>query len=302
MAKLKKIRLINYCGYRDFELDLTDGNDVKRFAIFYGPNGSFKSTFLGAVDLLINPMRFTKKKNTLTFRKLKYHKDYSSGLETLYSDVNDLLMEGIFLVDGKEKKVVLEDNIKGQIFAGRIVDEGACEISGVRENELLPGDQGSIFIDADSRNMMHKFQIIADLEEQFCDFASSVYGFDCYFPKSSKVIDHGLEFYIDFVIVKPPNNRNPEETRVHYKRFSDGEKKIATLISSLFKRGYKGSPDRENKDIICVDNVAMHVYWKRHMVLLKKMEEYFPEKQFILTTHSPIIIKNTEKKYLINME
>ena len=30
MIKLKKIHLVNYCGYRDFELDLTDGDDVRK--------------------------------------------------------------------------------------------------------------------------------------------------------------------------------------------------------------------------------------------------------------------------------
>jgi len=302
MIKLKRIRLKNYCGYRDFELDLTDGDSIKTWAMFYGPNGTFKSTFLRAVDLLTSPTRFTRKKNILTFRKLKYHKDYASGSETMYSDVNDLSMEAIFIVDGQEKKVVLEDNIKGIIYAGRTVDEKKEEISGVKVNELDFKDEGMIFIDADSRSMMVKFQIIADLEQKFCDFARAVYGYECYCPKTSVVIDHGIEFYTDFVIIKPPNKYNREETKVHYKRFSDGEKKIATLISSLFKRGHKDSPDKENKDIIAVDNVCMHVYYLRHMKLIEKMEEYFPDKQFIATTHSPIIIRELDKKYLINME
>jgi len=296
MAKLKKIKLINYCGYRNFELDLSEGDGVRRWAMFYGPNGTFKSTFLRAVDLLSRPMAFTKKKNILTFRKLKYHHDYISGTETMYEDVNDLKMEGIFLVDGEEKRVILEDNIKGVIFAGRQVNEENGEISGVRLNELEFKDQGAIFIDADCRNMMTKFQIIKELQEQFCDFSRSVYGLNCYCPKGAEDIDRGIIYKTDFVIEKKNG------TKVHYKRFSDGEKKIATLISSLFKRAYKDSPDRENKEILIIDNIEMHIYWKRHMDLIKKMEEYFPEKQIIATTHSPIIIKEMDKKYLIDME
>lgn len=302
MVKLKKIKLKNYCGYRDFELDLTDGDNVKMWAMFFGPNGSFKSTFINALDLLASPSRFTQKKNMLTFRRLKYHKDYASGSEAMYTEMNDLKMEAIFSCDEKEKKVILEDNIKGVIYAGRQVDETKGEISGIRLNDLQMDEQGVILIDADSRNMMNKFQIIAELQGPFCDFAKAVYGFDCYCPSKSIAYDSGIKFMMDFVIVKPPTSYNPEETRVHYKRFSDGEKKIATLISSLFKRGYKDSPNKENKDIICVDNITMHIYYLRHMDLIKKMEEYFPEKQIIATTHSPIIIENMEKKYLINME
>ena len=296
MIKLKKIKLKNYCGYKDFELDLTDGDGVKKWLMLFGPNGTFKSTLLRAVELLANPSFFTKKKNIMTFRKLKHHHDYHAGSEPTYTDINDLIMDGIFLVDGEEKRVILEDNIKGVIYAGRTVDKDNGEISGIKLNELSLSEQGIIFIDADNRNMMNKFQIIADLEEQFCDFSKSVYGLNCYCPSEAVVYDHGIKYKTDFIIEKKGG------IKVHYKRFSDGEKKIATLVSSLFKRAYKDSPDKENKGIVAVDNIALHIYWKRHMTLIRKMEEYFPDKQFIATTHSPVIIDNMEKKYLLNME
>jgi predicted ATP-binding protein involved in virulence len=295
MIKLKNIKLINYCGFKNFELDLTEGKDVKKWTMLYGPNGSFKSSFLTAVSLLSYPMVFTKKKNILTFRKMKYHHDYSSGLETLYAKVNDLKMEALFKSKQKEKRVILEDNIQGVISSGRQVDEDEGEISGIRLNELSIKEQGNLFIDADSRNMMQKFQIIVSLQNEFCDFASSVFGFDCYCPEKAKSMDHGIEYCTDFVIQK-------NDTKVHYKRFSDGEKKLATLISTLFKRAYKNSPDKENKKIAIIDNIEQHIYWKRHMTLIEKMEEYFPDLQFIATTHSPIIINEMDKKYLVDME
>lgn len=296
MIKLKSIKLKNYCGFRDFELDLTDGDSVKTWAMFYGPNGVGKSNFIRAVDLLSRPKAFQQKKNILTFRKMKYHHDYISGAEPMYEHANDLMMEGTFLIDGEEKKVVLEDNIKGIIYAGRTVDKDKGEISGVKLNELSSENQGVIFIDADSRMMMTKFQIIANLQEPFCDFAKAVYGFNCYCPKGAVSYDRGIEFITDFVIEKP------DGTKVHYKRFSDGEKKIATLISSLFKRAWKHSPNNEGKDILVIDNIAMHIYFKRHMTLIQKMEEYFSDKQIIVTTHSPMIIQNLDSKYLYDLE
>jgi predicted ATPase len=296
MIKLKRIKLQNYCGYKNFELDLTDGDNVKTWAMFYGPNGVGKSNFIRAVDLLARPKAFLQKKNILTFRKLKYHHDYIAGAEPMYEDINDLIMEGVFLVNGKEKKVILEDNIKGIIQAGRTVDKEKGEVSGIKLNELAPDEQGVIFIDADSRNMMTKFQIISSLQEQFCDFAKAVYGFNCYCPKTASSYDRGVKFITDFVIEKP------DGTKVHYKRFSDGEKKIATLISSLFKRAYKDSPNREGKDILIIDNIEMHIYFKRHMTLIEKMQEYFSDKQIIATTHSPVIIENMHNKYMCDLE
>jgi predicted ATPase len=296
VIKLKSIKLKNYCGYRNFELDLTEGDGVKRWAMFFGPNGVGKSNFIRAVDLLSRPKAFMLKKNTLTFRKLKYHHDYVAGAEPMYEHVNDLEMEGVFLVDGVEKRVVLQDNVKGVIFAGRQVDEENGEISGVKVNDLGPEEQGVIFVDADSRNMMTKFQIIDDIQKPFCDFAKAVYGYDCYCPSDAVTYDQGIKFITDFVLEKP------DGTRVHYKRFSDGEKKIATLISSLFKRAYRHSPNKEDKDILIIDNIEMHIYFKRHMALIEKMEEYFPDKQIIATTHSPVIIENLDKKYLVDLE
>ena len=218
MAKLKKIKLVNYCGYRDFELDLTDGDNIKNWTVFFGPNGVGKSNFIRAVDLLARPSAFTKKKNILTFRKLKYHHDYIFGVETMYDEVNELKMEGTFLVGVEERKVILEDNIKGVIYAGRKVDKEKGEISGIRINELSLGEEGVIFVDADSRNMMQKFQIIVSLQKQFCDFAEAVYGFKCHCPEGAITTDSGMEYISDFVIEK-------YGTKVHYKRFSDGEKK-----------------------------------------------------------------------------
>jgi predicted ATP-binding protein involved in virulence len=295
MIKLKRIRLKNYCGYRDFQLDLTDGGNIKTWAMFFGPNGIGKSNIIRAVDLLASPItKFTQRKNFIPFRKLKYNKDYIPAAELLYDNVEDLLLEAVFDIDGVEKRVVLEDNIKGQITAGRQLEEG--EISGIKINELTMEDQGVIFIDADSRNLMNQFQLIDSFEKPFCDFAEAVYGFKCYCPKNATVATQGITYLMDFVIEKPCG------TKVHYKRFSDGEKKIATLLSGLFKRAHKTSPTYENSDILIIDNIAMHIYWKRHMTLIEKLEKYFGDKQIIATTHSPIIIQNMDKKYLYDLE
>ncbi len=298
MAKLKKLILKNYCGYKgEFELDLTDNGVVKRWAMFFGPNGIGKTNFIRAVDLIASPItKFTQRKNFIPFRKLKYHNDYIPAAELLYESVTDLSIEGIFDIDGEEKRVVLEDNLQGQIFAGRQLDEEKGEISGIKINELTMEDQGVVFIDADSRNLMNQFQLIDSFREPFCEFASAVYGFKCYCPENAEVVTNGITYLMDFVIEKPNG------TKVHYKRFSDGEKKIATLLSGLFKRAHKTSPTYENSDILIIDNIEMHIYWKRHMKLLEMMEKYFGDKQIIATTHSPIIIHNMDKKYLYDLE
>lgn len=283
MIKLKSIKLINYCGYKDFELDLSDGEGVKRWAMFYGPNGSFKSTFLRAVDLLSSPRALRGRlDNKLFLRRLTYHPDYNPTYVGFDKEKTNLFMEAIFHTNDGDKRVILENNWKDKI--GIITDE-------------LPSDllSAASFIDADNPINMHGFQLNQEDENNFLDMAKSVYNLKCYFPRESKVQEYDGEqgdyitFYTDFVIEKYGG------TKVHYKSFSEGEKKIATLLVALFKRS-------KDSDILLIDNIMMHIYWARHMTLLKKIEEYFPNKQFIGTTHSPIIINEMKKKYLVNLE
>jgi predicted ATP-dependent endonuclease of OLD family len=38
------------------------------------------------------------------------------------------------------------------------------------------------------------------------------------------------------------------------------------------------------------------------MLLLKKLEEHFPDRQIIATTHSPVIVSEMDDKYLCDLE
>lgn len=288
MITLKHISLFNYCGYKRFELDLSNADGVDRWKMFYGPNGIGKSNFIRAVDFLSNPKHFAGRSNALVLRKLKYHPDYVAGAEALLENVPELFMEGIFGTSDGDKKIVIKDNITGMLSAANRNDPKW--ISGVILNEFSSEEALSLYIDADHPLNMNRFQLPVDLKEPFLEFSEAVYGFKCELLETNIVPDSGFYYYTDFIITKP------DGTRVHYKRFSDGEKKIATLIATLFKGAYQ-------KDIILlVDNIAMHIYFKRHMLLIKMMEKYFPHNQILATTHSPIIIEQMDKKYLCDLE
>lgn len=308
--KLKKIILDNYCGYKHLELDLCDDfNDAKKWIIFCGPNGIGKSNFIRATEILTNYKFIEGRSNPRMFRKLKYHKNYISQISGMQSGIADLRMEAVFTyVDDEEKKIIIEDTYKG--ILGSVLDETLSSeeielrkwdsqhaVSGITFNSIPKCiDKLSVCIDADHPNNMHKFQLYKELGEQFIDFAESVYGFKCSLPKESLAVDDGIDYYTDFILHKH------WDTLVHYKSFSDGEKKIATLLSTLFKRCYKDSLGRSDASIILIDNIEMHIYWKRHMKLIQKMEEFFPNHQIICTTHSPILIKEMPEKYIYDIE
>jgi predicted ATP-dependent endonuclease of OLD family len=309
MIKIKKIKLNNFCGYQDFELDFSDSGGIKKWGVFFGPNGIGTSNLIKAIDILTHPKQIKHRSNARFFRNMKYNWNYVPQLRNMQTNVTDLRMEGVFVEGEMEKRVVIEDTFKGMLGIN-VLDETLSEqekalrewdrenaVSGVTTDELSPDFPSySIYIDADNPMSTQKFQIYRELKEPFLDFAESVYGFRCYLPDKNIAVDQGIEYCTDFVL------RKPDDTLVHYKSFSDGEKKIATLLSTLFKKAYHASKGKGPEKIILVDNIEMHIYWKRHMTLIQKMEEFFPEHQIIVTTHSPIIVTQMDAKYLYDLE
>jgi len=288
LIKLKKIKLLNYCGYKNFELNLFD-DDIQKWILLFGPNGVGKSNFLDAVQLLSRPWRLkSRQDSTIFLRKLTFHPDYNPNYEGYDKSKTELYMEGIFSTDEGDKKVVFKNN-------------WIPEESGVIVNELPEGAFSACFyVDADNPINMQKFQIRAEFKKEFIDFAESIYGFKCELPENRYTEDFDrqtgkyVSFYTDLVINKYNN------TKVHFKRFSAGEKKIATLLSTLFNFIYK--KEKYGNDILLIDNIAMHIYWSRHLKIIEKINEYFSNEQIIATTHSPILIKQLDKKYLFDLE
>lgn len=287
-TRLKSLHLTNYCGYRTFDLDLTDGEGIKKWTTLFGVNGCGKSNFLEAVRLLSYPTTIRGRPDlTLFFRRLTYHPDYQPGCEGFDTNRTNMKMLGVFETPDGDKEV-------------EIKNDWTLRGSGLTKDEIGSTKPLTMYVDADNPMNMQKFQLNAKYKEQFLDFATAVYGFKCEIPDSRTTMVKELNpdtgdwttFCLDFTIAKFGN------TKVHFKRMSAGEKKIATLLRTLFNQVY----DNDNYGIILIDNVALHIYWKRHMTLIRKLEEHFPDRQFIVTTHSPIIINEMEEKYLCDLE
>ena len=284
MINLKYIKLKNYCGYRNFELELKSWN------VLYGPNGSFKTNFLNAVRMLSSPHRYVERDSTLLFRKLTYHPNYQPGMAGFDDNKTEMYMEGIFSTEDGEKKVVIKNNW--------IPEESGTVINELGNKYREP----CIYIDADNPLNLYRFQLISDYKKEFLDIAKEVYGFNCSLLDSrentveeyDKDTGEYIIYCLNFIIEKYNN------TKVNFKSMSGGEKKIATMLRTLLNRCYK--VDSNERNIILIDNIAKEIYFKRHMKLIEKLREYFPNKQFIATTHSPEIIRNMEKKYLVDME
>jgi AAA15 family ATPase/GTPase len=281
MNKLKKLILKNYCGYRDNEFDFSEGNGIKNISIFFGSNGSGKSSLLSAINLISNPYSNLAKDTKLAFRKLTYHPDYEPDYQGYKEAASGMRIEGIFVSPEGEKRVVIEsEGVK------------VCELE-----RKLHGH--AYFIDADNPLNMRRFQVADTYINQFLEMASIIYGFKCevgrkvedFLSDENNAITERLVVYTDLVLHKTYKDSG-DTVKVHFKNMSDGERKIATLLAYLFDPCYI-----DDRDIVLIDNAELHVHFRRHPAMIDKMLEYFPKKQFIITSHSGTMINHISSKY-----
>lgn len=297
MLYLKSIRLQNFMGYRDVNFDFYENGIKKPIYILYGPNGLGKTSLLAAIRLVYSAPSIKNRDNTLYFKKLVFNVNYDPVYQNVMEkenqvDLNQMRVEAIFDKDGEEKRVVLNNS--------------GVEICEIEER------YGCFSIDADNPNNLVKFQIEkGDYAKKFLEMAKIIYNYDCYFDK--EVFNHedseknlsfdnvlanlnpelndgkdGLSFYTDFSIVK-------YGIHTHYKQMSGGEKKIATLLSQIFDKNYI-----EMASVVVIDGFEKEIYFKRQGKAIDKLLEQFPEKQFIIATHSGDLITYVENKYGTN--
>jgi predicted ATP-binding protein involved in virulence len=53
--------------------------------------------------------------------------------------------------------------------------------------------------------------------------------------------------------------------------------------------------------MILIDNICMHIYKDRHAAMIDELMNIFPNKQFFITTHSPILVGMEDKKLGISI-
>ena len=85
---------------------------------------------------------------------------------------------------------------------------------------------------------------------------------------------------------------------------SAGYQSLLWIVMSLAYRWALLNPDitdnvNEAKGIVLIDEIDMHLYPKWKWNIVKALEETFPHIQFILTTHSPIVISSCKNEHLI---
>ena len=277
MYYLNNIQLTNFCGYKNNRFLFSHNGSYNPISVFFGPNGSGKSAVIQAIRLVSNPYQFFGRENDIFFRKLIWNKDYDPIVDNFKPSKNKLKIKANYTdIDGKSYSSILDG-------------KGIVKSSLERYNSNQEG--WTIYCNADHPMNMNKFQLYSKNKDLFLDLAKSIYGLDVDLDKEveSSWIDKDtkevIRFYQDVILTK-------KDVSVHFRRMSDGEKKISTLIRFLCDE-IIFNPSK----IVLIDNVEMHIYFKRHPILIDKLVSVFPDRQFIVTTHSKTIVDHVKTSF-----
>jgi len=72
--------------------------------------------------------------------------------------------------------------------------------------------------------------------------------------------------------------------------------RMSMLNPNLLEKAYKKTPG-----VVLIDEIDLHLHPKWQWMVLQTLQEVFPNVQFIVSTHSPIIISSTENINIIDL-
>ena len=282
--KIVSLKMHDYCGYRDAEFEFRD------FACLVGPNGVGKTTILNAVSLLCSSLDFKTDEadsNPGAFKtriSISPEQRVKAYLKRNIRNVDDeggckaFRLEGVFEHEGQRLQVFLTEN-------------------GFEKNEILdkPFWWAGICYFAKFDSDMVNFQLRYDLWPKFKKAYEGITGIEIE-PEvlnetDLKKFNQDTQIVVGFFMKKHGD-------KIHSKRGSAGERKIAKSLSQVVNLEEARQPS-----IVLVDNIEMHVHYKRHLAMLEEIKELFAGKQIISTTHSlPIINSYEPKEDMIDIE
>ena len=89
-------------------------------------------------------------------------------------------------------------------------------------------------------------------------------------------------------------------------QLSQGEKSLMALVGDIARRLAMMNPGIENplhgKGIILIDEIDMHLHPQWQRSIIQRLQITFPNCQFILTTHSPLVISDTQNILVYDLD
>jgi len=117
-----------------------------------------------------------------------------------------------------------------------------------------------------------------------------------------------LPDFSDFSVRRNPLRMVAEKQgkQLRIEQLSDGEKNLIALVGDLARRFAIANPSKDKpqygKGIVLIDEIDLHLHPSWQRMIIPKLQETFPNCQFIISTHSPQVLSHVkpENIFLLN--
>lgn len=94
--------------------------------------------------------------------------------------------------------------------------------------------------------------------------------------------------------------------QLNVSQLSQGEKSLMALVGDIARRLAMMNPKLENplhgQGIVLIDEIDMHLHPQWQRTIIYRLQNTFPNCQFILTTHSPLVISDVQDILVYDLE
>jgi predicted ATP-binding protein involved in virulence len=335
-TKLTKLKLNNVGGFKDFEI-----NFHKRLTVLIGKNGSGKTTILSSIaamfDLTLEALLKTTLHNGVTADEsirnslLTIYKNRS----LLFGQMEDLYIGIYFKLNNQPKTLEMmgEKDLNYAELANGLLDlyrKGiSLPIFIYYSTYNIPLNDVS-FSDLEQDKHPLSFYIAACQEESF-DF-NRFFNWFRWQENLNKEVGSKQYNIIREVVIDVLNSDTESHATYQYSnlhitwqkkyngdlciekegvsldmnQLSAGEKMLLILVADLSRRLVLANPKSDNplqgEGVVLIDEIDLHLHpsWQRGII--PKLTKIFPNCQFIVSTHSPLILSDVKPENIVILE
>jgi predicted ATP-binding protein involved in virulence len=300
-------------------LDLSDGKgNWKKWTVILGDNGLGKTTILQgiaslgikfekeilSIDNRYKSLRGTPIKNEYN-EKTSIHANVNSSIKNFdlsaineFDFVFEFYLSGSFFVGGK---------LFEKSFLKRIYSYGASRVIGAATlSDTLTDDNSETLFD-DSKTLINaeewllQLDYAASKESSIKDFA---------IKKRNQVKQTLIDLLPDVTEVRfTEPEKNDLKSTVEFEtafgwrglqELSLGYRTMIAWMVDLAARMFRDNPDSDNPlaepAIVLVDEIDLHLHPKWQRNIFTYLSDKFPNCQFIVTAHSPLVVQSAPKE------
>lgn len=327
--RLEKIKIKNFRSLEDVEIIL-NGKSM----VLFGINGTGKSSVLRTLYLEFAPIlsAVTGSSSNKTLAKfseedISYSKSQTELEMTINIGGNDYILHRKFLkkngnrittnrkdleeINASFKKAYLySDKSSVPIFVNygtnRLVLDIPLRIRTKHNFDRLSAYDNAIENRIDFRTFFEWFRNQEDVENEEKVSRDDLNYQDKALSAVRRAIINMMDHCTDIRVVRKPKlamKIKKDDVNLNVSQLSDGEKCTMALFGDLARRLSLANPDIEDplngSGIVLIDELELHMHPSWQRIILGRLQKTFPNVQFIVTTHSPLVLTEISDEFCL---